>query len=153
MAVREFTATPKGVSPPSGLFDTFYELNDDAVINNLDHTQLHLLCQYFGATPAHVYGPSQVKRNWLFDRVSHLETEDLVLSRSKSLSSWPKDELIEACELRGIKLATESSVSELDVATIELAIDELESWIHLTVERSTPVSLVALSRALGGIKQ
>jgi LETM1 and EF-hand domain-containing protein 1 len=107
--------------------------NDEITLDNVSRAQLVAMCRYMNI---HSYGTDQFLRYRLRSKLRQLKSDDRLIYW-EGVKSLSMEELVYACQSRGIRLSTKAEMRK-----------GLEDWIQLSLDKNIPSSLLILSRAL-----
>jgi len=109
------------------------KFKDDLTLDNLKRSQVQAMCRFLDIVP---YGPTQLLRFQLRNKVAQLKTDDRMI-REEGLDSLTLVELKQACAARGMSsMGTRATLEAL-----------MEEWLDLSLNLKVPTALLILSRA------
>ncbi|KAL0485156.1 LETM1 and EF-hand domain-containing protein 1, mitochondrial [Acrasis kona] len=107
--------------------------NNEITLDNVSRAQLVGMCRYMNIQP---YGTDKFLRFKLKSKLRQLKTDDRLL-HWETVKSLSMDELVYACQSRGIRVGSKSEMRK-----------GLDDWLQLSLDKNVPGSLLIMSRAL-----
>lgn len=111
-------------------------LSDSITLENLPRAQLVGICKYMGIN---AFGTDTFLRYQIRNRLSKIRKDDELIDQ-EGAANLTSDELIHACNSRGIKISGKISRAKLE--------RELAQWLNLHLRHEIPSVILILSRAL-----
>lgn len=109
--------------------------NDEITIDGAARPQLVAMCKYMGLS---TYGHDQFLRFKLRSRLNNIKKDDMEIMWEGGVNSLTDDEIIKACQDRGIQTIGMPK---------KVLREQLHGWLDLSQRREIPSSLLIMSRA------